>query len=85
VAPALTARLRGLVGPLEGVALPRGDFTHNDLNLSNILVADGRVSGVVDWDELGFGSRAGDLVGLAFDCAFAGGDGRGCAPAGAGS
>lgn len=72
VAPELTERFARLVRPLEAVRLPRGDFAHNDLNLSNILVADGHVSGVVDWDELGFGTRAGDLVGLAYDCAFAG-------------
>jgi aminoglycoside phosphotransferase (APT) family kinase protein len=69
VAPALARRVAASVRGLEGTSLPRRDFTHNDLNLSNILCADGRIVGVVDWDELGFGTRAGDLVGLAFDCA----------------
>ena len=44
-------------------------LTHKpDLHLSNILRGGGRITGVVDWDELGLGSRALDLVALAFDC-----------------
>jgi aminoglycoside phosphotransferase (APT) family kinase protein len=69
-AESFVERLSSLVRPLAGLRLRRGDFTHNDLNLSNILADGGRVTGVVDWDEAGFGCRAGDLVGLAFDCEF---------------
>lgn len=40
---------------------------HGDLNLTNVLAADGAISGVVDWDDLGVGCRAADLAGLLFD------------------
>ena len=44
------------------------DYAHNDLNLSNILTDGEQITGVVDWDEFGLGSRALDLVVLALDC-----------------
>jgi aminoglycoside phosphotransferase (APT) family kinase protein len=44
------------------------DYAHNDLNLSNILADGARITGVVDWDEFGLGSRALDLIALAVDC-----------------
>jgi aminoglycoside phosphotransferase (APT) family kinase protein len=63
----LCARLRRWLQPVWGLRLPPVDYTHNDLNLSNILT-DGRgITGVVDWDEFGLGSRALDLVVLAVD------------------
>ena len=34
------------------------DYAHNDLNLSNILTNGEKITGVVDWDEFGLGSRA---------------------------
>ena len=38
------------------------------------MLTDGRrITGVVDWDEFGLGSRALDLVVLAFDCERIGG------------
>jgi aminoglycoside phosphotransferase (APT) family kinase protein len=37
-------------------------------NLSNILSDGEKITGVVDWDELGLGSRALDLIVLALDC-----------------
>jgi hypothetical protein len=40
----------------------------HDLNLSNVLTDGRAITGVVDWDEFGLGSRALDLVVLAFDC-----------------
>ena len=51
-----------------GLRLPPADFAHNDLNLSNILTDGERITGVVDWDEFGLGSRALDLVVPALDC-----------------
>ncbi len=63
----LCARLRRWLQPLWGLRLPPVDYAHNDLNLSNILT-DGRgITGVVDWDEFGLGSRALDFVVLAVD------------------
>lgn len=67
-AEALCAHLRDWLAPVWGLRLPSRDFTNNDLNLSNILTDGHRITGIVDWDEFGLGSRAFDLVVLAFDC-----------------
>ena len=64
----LCARLRRWLQPVWGLRLPPADYAHNDLNLSNVLSDGARVTGVVDWDEFGLGSRALDLVALALDC-----------------
>ena len=64
----LCARLRRWLEPVWGLRLPAPDYAHNDLNLSNVLTDGTRVTGVVDWDEFGLGSRALDLIALAFDC-----------------
>ena len=64
----LCARLRRWLQPVWGLRLPPADYAHNDLNLSNILTDGARITGVVDWDEFGLGSRALDLVALALDC-----------------
>ncbi len=64
----LCARLRRWLRPVWGLRLPAGDYAHNDLNLSNVLTEGSTVTGVVDWDEFGLGSRALDLVALALDC-----------------
>jgi phosphotransferase family enzyme len=64
----LCARLRRWLEPVWGLRLPAADYAHNDLNLSNVLTDGARITGVVDWDEFGLGSRALDLIALAFDC-----------------
>jgi len=64
----LCARLRRWLQPVWGLRLPPVDYAHNDLNLSNVLTDGARITGVVDWDEFGLGSRALDLVALAVDC-----------------
>ena len=64
----LCARLRRWLEPVWGLRLPPADYAHNDLNPSNILTDGARITGVVDWDEFGLGSRALDLVVLAFGC-----------------
>jgi Ser/Thr protein kinase RdoA (MazF antagonist) len=64
----LCARLRRWLEPVWGLALPSADYAHNDLNPSNILTDGKRITGVVDWDEFGLGSRALDLIALAVDC-----------------
>jgi aminoglycoside phosphotransferase (APT) family kinase protein len=43
------------------------------LNPSNLLTDGIRITGVVDWDEFGLGSRALDLIALAVDCERFGG------------
>jgi len=65
----LCERLRAWLRPVWGLCLAPTDFATNDLNLSNVLSDGSRITGVVDWDEFGLGSRALDLVALAFDCA----------------
>jgi aminoglycoside phosphotransferase (APT) family kinase protein len=64
----LCARLRRWLEPVWGLQLAAADYAHNDLNPSNILTDGTRITGVVDWDEFGLGSRALDLVVLAFGC-----------------
>ena len=68
----LCARIRRWLQPVWGLRLPPSDFTHNDLNLSNILSDGQRITGVVDWDEFGLGSRALDLIALGCDCQYRG-------------
>lgn len=48
--------------------MPASDYANNDMNLSNILSDGERITGVVDWDEFGLGSRTLDLIAIAFDC-----------------
>jgi aminoglycoside phosphotransferase (APT) family kinase protein len=64
----LCERIRGWLQPVWGLRLPPAEFTHNDLHLSNVLTDGERVTGVIDWDEFGLGTRALDLVVLGFDC-----------------
>ena len=68
VAAQLCARVRRWLQPVWGLRLPPADYANNDFNLSNVLTDGSRITGVVDWDEFGLGSRALDLVVLAFDC-----------------
>ena len=60
----LCERLRRLVEPVRHRRLPVRDAVHHDLNVSNVLVADGAIAAVVDWDALGLGSRALDVAAL---------------------
>jgi len=69
----LCERLRAWLRPVWGLSLAATDFATNDLNMSNVLSDGIQITGVVDWDEFGLGSRALDLVALAFDCAQLGG------------
>jgi aminoglycoside phosphotransferase (APT) family kinase protein len=64
----LCARVRRWLQPVWGLRLPPADYTHNDLNLSNLLTDGARLTGVVDWDGFALGNRGLDLVALAMDC-----------------
>jgi Ser/Thr protein kinase RdoA (MazF antagonist) len=66
-APALAHRLRAFAEPARGSRLSCNDLVHHDFNLSNILVHNGAVSGIVDWQDAGRGSRALDLATLLFE------------------
>jgi len=40
-------------------------LVHNDLLSGHILIARGRVTGIIDWTDAGFGDPAADFAGLA--------------------
>jgi len=65
--PETARRLRTFIEPAWAHRLQSTDIVHGGLNTSNVLVNDGVVSGIVDWDDVGSGSRALDLTGLLFD------------------
>src|SRR5262245_27182524 len=62
--PATAGRLRRFLEPAWGHRLPSVDIVHGDLNPTNVLVERARVSGIVDWDHVGIGSRVVDLASL---------------------
>lgn len=66
-APATSQRLGAFLEPAWGHVLPATDVVHGDLNLTNVLARNGAITGVVDWDHVGVGTRATDLAGLLFD------------------
>jgi aminoglycoside phosphotransferase (APT) family kinase protein len=62
----LVDALADLTAGKEGCCERSADIVHGDLSPGNILVRDGQVSGVVDWDAAGCGDRAFDLALLLF-------------------
>jgi aminoglycoside phosphotransferase (APT) family kinase protein len=81
--PALVERLDRYLDPVWGRRMQSRDFAHGDLNLTNVLTDGCAITGVVDWDEVGFNSRAADLVSILFDWyALALRGGHGLAPRG---
>jgi Phosphotransferase enzyme family len=46
------------------------DLVHVDYHPGNILVSDGRITAILDWDGVGQGDRLFDLVTLRFDLAW---------------
>lgn len=73
VTRALLTQLQGLVTDNPVEACPDDDIVHFDFNPANILIDDGRISGVVDWDGVMAGDRIFDLVTLLF---YSGEDGH---------
>jgi hypothetical protein len=65
--PLVARKLRAFVEPAWGFRLPTTDLVHGDLNFTNILCCDGTITGVVDWDDMGLGSRAADVTSLLLD------------------
>jgi hypothetical protein len=61
---ALMAALDPIVAPYRDLELPNGDIVHGDFNLENILIADDRISAVIDAAFAGYGTRAIDLASL---------------------
>jgi hypothetical protein len=66
-APQTARRLRQYLDPAWGHRLPSADMVHHDLGLSNVLARGGQITGVVDWDDAGTGSRAVDLASVLFE------------------
>lgn len=54
--------LQRLVMGKEACCAKTDDIVHGDLSPGNVLVEEGRVSGIVDWDAAGCGDRAFDLA-----------------------
>lgn len=63
-------RYEQLVAELGRVAFPGGEFVHGDLHWGNVLVHQGRISGVVDLGTCGSGTRAIDYARLLRDTYF---------------
>jgi hypothetical protein len=59
---ALIRRYDGLLAGHGPVGIPGKDLVHGDFNSCNILLRDGRVSGVIDVDGLGSGTRVIDYA-----------------------
>jgi hypothetical protein len=59
---ALLEAVQALTRPLTGVTLPADDIVHGDFGPDNVLAHDGRVSGIIDLEAAGCGSRAIDLA-----------------------
>jgi len=56
------SRVQQLVMSKEACCTRTDDIVHGDLSPGNVLVEDGRISGIVDWDAAGCGDRAFDLA-----------------------
>ncbi|HEY6736082.1 MAG TPA: aminoglycoside phosphotransferase family protein [Candidatus Saccharimonadia bacterium] len=61
---AVVSEAESLVAGLQGVMPPKTDLVHGNMNISQVLYTHDTVSGVVDWDQAGYGDRTIDLVGL---------------------
>jgi Ser/Thr protein kinase RdoA (MazF antagonist) len=64
LSPELLDRCRGALRRAEPELADPGDLVHWDYTTSNILAADGEITGVVDWDGVCNGDRLFDLVTL---------------------
>jgi aminoglycoside phosphotransferase (APT) family kinase protein len=65
----LIAGYEQLCRPYREVELPTTDLVHGDLNVGNLLVHNNRITGIVDIEAAGGGTRAYDLVALATSAA----------------
>ena len=53
-----------LLAPYKELGLPSGDLVHGDFNTCNVLAQDGRVTGIIDVEACGSGTRAVDYAWL---------------------
>jgi aminoglycoside phosphotransferase (APT) family kinase protein len=61
---ALVAQIESLVAGLQGKVLSKNDLVHGDMGINQVLFQGQKVTGVIDWDQVGYGDRAIDLVSL---------------------
>jgi aminoglycoside phosphotransferase (APT) family kinase protein len=66
-AEAVLTEARRRLAACETAALPTSDIVHGDFAPENLLLRDGRVVGVVDWERARVGDAGLDLVGAIFD------------------
>ena len=66
---ALAAQIEGLALGLDSKVLPNTDLVHGDLNIGQVLTQGETVTAVLDWDQVGYGDRTLDLVGLWYSLA----------------
>jgi aminoglycoside phosphotransferase (APT) family kinase protein len=57
----LMGRLAEISRSAQDHEMHRNDFVHGDFGPHNVVVSDGRVSGVLDWMNFAVGNRAADL------------------------
>lgn len=65
---ALAKELEYLVAGKETCCTKTSDIVHGDLTLTNILVKDNQLIGIIDWDAAGCGDRTFDLAILLYYC-----------------
>jgi aminoglycoside phosphotransferase (APT) family kinase protein len=65
----LIARFERVCHPYRDHEIPVDDFVHGDLNVSNLIVAEGIIAAVIDIEAASGGTRAYDLVALAASAA----------------
>lgn len=63
---ALAAQIEGLVLGLDSTPLVSADLVHGDIGISQVLIENDMISAILDWDQVGYGDRTMDLVGLWF-------------------
>lgn len=63
---ALAAQIEGLVLGLDSKVLGNADLVHGDYGISQVLATGNEITGIIDWDQVGYGDRGMDLVGLWF-------------------
>jgi aminoglycoside phosphotransferase (APT) family kinase protein len=61
---AIVYAAEALVAGLQGKMLPKTDLVHGAMSISQVLFSEQSVSGVLDWDQAGYGDRTIDLTGL---------------------
>jgi len=61
---ALVSDIESIVMGLDGKVIPKTDLVHGDMGLDQVLFQGQAVSGVLDWDQVGYGHRIIDLAAL---------------------